>query len=101
MIPPRGSLGRERKDAAKVYLVASAVLWLGGLVYIWRRSPGLISERMRPGPGALESTTQEQVLYVVPGVVHYLAALVDRSGPIPSALRRLGLLGYVGSNLLL
>jgi protein-S-isoprenylcysteine O-methyltransferase Ste14 len=101
MIPPRGYWGRSpRKDAARVYLAVSAVLWLGGLVYIWRRSPGLITERLRPGPGALESATQEQVLYLLPGGVHYLVALVDRSRPIPSALRRVGLLGYVASNLL-
>jgi protein-S-isoprenylcysteine O-methyltransferase Ste14 len=78
----------------------SGVLWLGGTLLIWRRAPGLIRERAKPGPGALEGTLQEQVLYVLPGVVHWAIAARDRSMAVPKWLQGLGLVGYAAANVL-
>ena len=79
----------------------SGLLWGGGTLVIWRRSPGLIRERIKPGPGALEGVVQEQVLYVLPGALHWALAARDRSMAVPGWLQNVGLLGYAAANALL
>jgi protein-S-isoprenylcysteine O-methyltransferase Ste14 len=90
---------RSRKPWVIAYLLTSAVLWTGGLVLIARRSPDLIRERMKPGPGARENYAQEAALYVLPGVAHWLLAALDRPRrPMPGVLHALGLLVYLAAN---
>lgn len=68
-----------------------------------RRSPGLIRERARPGPGTLEGLGEETALYVLPALVHWILAAVDRPGigswrRMPTALHLIGLILWVISN---
>jgi protein-S-isoprenylcysteine O-methyltransferase Ste14 len=86
------------------YLFTSTVLWLAGVALIAWRSPGLIRERTRPGPGALESMPEELVLYGAPAAAHWLLAAIDplsgrRWRAMPGALQALGLLAYAGATL--
>jgi protein-S-isoprenylcysteine O-methyltransferase Ste14 len=93
-----------RKPWVKAYLLSSAALWLGGFALIVRRSPGLIAERVRPGPGAVEGLGEETLLYALPAAGHWALAAIDRPGspwwrPMPKALHLLGLVGYLAANL--
>jgi protein-S-isoprenylcysteine O-methyltransferase Ste14 len=84
--------------------MTTAVLWIGGFVLIAWRSPGLITERTRPGPGTLEGYGEETALYALPSLAHWVLAAVDRPGtawwrPMPTTLHALGLLAYALANL--
>ena len=84
--------------------MTTAVLWIGGFVLIAWRSPGLITERTRPGPGTLEGYGQETALYALPSLAHWVLAAVDRPGtawwrPMPTPLHALGLLAYALANI--
>jgi protein-S-isoprenylcysteine O-methyltransferase Ste14 len=88
-----------RRRWVLAYLLTTAALWSGGFVLIAWRSPGLITERTRPGPGSLEGYGEETALYAVPSLAHWVLAAVDRPGsvwwrPMPTPLRVLGLLVY-------
>jgi protein-S-isoprenylcysteine O-methyltransferase Ste14 len=100
----RMSRMRSRRPWVIAYMVTSALLWIGGFALIARRSPGLIRERIRPGPGALEGTAEEAALYALPAFAHWLLAAIDRPGsppwrPMPAALQALGLIGYALANI--
>jgi protein-S-isoprenylcysteine O-methyltransferase Ste14 len=68
----------------------------------WWRHPGLLRERLRPGPGALESQPATYLLYGFPWVAHLLLAwtdLADRRRPrrLPAWPRVAGLVGYAAA----
>jgi protein-S-isoprenylcysteine O-methyltransferase Ste14 len=94
----------SRRRWVVAYLATSAVLWIGGFALIAWRSPGLIRERARPGPGTLEGVGQETALYTLPALAHWVLVAVDRPGsawwrPMPAAVHALGLFGYTVANI--
>jgi protein-S-isoprenylcysteine O-methyltransferase Ste14 len=94
----------SRRPWVIAHLVISAVLSVGGTILIARRSPGLIRERARPGPGTVESMTEEAFLYFLPAAAHWIFAAIDGPGrrwyrPMPVALHALGLIAYTASTL--
>jgi protein-S-isoprenylcysteine O-methyltransferase Ste14 len=94
---------RSRKPWVIAYLVTIGVLWTGGFALVAWRSPGLIRERARPGPGRLEGATEEALLYLLPSAAHWLLAIIDRPGrrwwrPMPTTLHALGLLVFTAAN---
>ena len=102
---PRSPSPSTRKPWVVAYLAISAVLWTGGFLLIAWRSPGLIRERTRPGPGTLEGVAEETVLYALPTAAHWLLAALDRPGrpgwrPMAPPLQALGLVVYAVANVL-
>jgi protein-S-isoprenylcysteine O-methyltransferase Ste14 len=90
---------KSRRAWVIAYVVTSAVAWSGGFALIARRSPDLIRERMKPGPGAREGCAEETALYALPALAHWVLAAVDRpKRPMPAALQALGLLMYLAAN---
>ncbi len=79
--------------------VVSSAAWL---LIFGRRSPDLLKERLRPGPGAKEGFVESLVLYGLPWLGHYVGAALDLGrfhwpGPVPLRLQLAGLLGYAAS----
>src|SRR3954451_6799130 len=54
--------------------VAATVLWLAT---VGRKHPGLVRERLRPGPGAKQTLTRDMSLLLPPMASHYLIAALD------------------------
>jgi len=93
---------QARRLVLLAYIAFNLVTSAAWLLIFGRRSPDLLKERLRPGPGAKEGLAQTFALYVLPWLGHYVGAALDvrrfhRPRPVPLRLQLAGLLGYAAS----
>jgi protein-S-isoprenylcysteine O-methyltransferase Ste14 len=84
------------------YIGLNAALDVVWLLTFGRSHPGLVRERLRPGPGAKEGFLKIFVLYGLPYLGHYVLAALDLGRchwfrPVPVRLQLAGLIGYFGA----
>ena len=91
------SAGRLNLPMFWAYLVVTVVLSSLTLLLLYRHSPGLIKERLHPGPGEQDRLTIPLVILIL--VMHLGIAGLDVgrfhwSGKMPQPVQFLGLIGY-------
>lgn len=95
-----------QKKILSAYLLINIFYTLAWLFYGTKKSPGLIQERLHPGPGSRESPWSILFLYLLPASFHYIVAALDISkyhwsDTVPIRLRIAGLIGYAISTTLI
>jgi protein-S-isoprenylcysteine O-methyltransferase Ste14 len=93
-----GSAGRWDLPMFWLYLVATLIISGVALVLMYRRSPDLIQERLRPGPGERDRLSVRVLVLAM--MLHWAVAGLDVgrfrwSGHVPVVAQLVGLLGYV------